>query len=41
MGALIIGSVIYFAIFLIAAYLIQDKVTKDVNDEKLRSEYRW
>jgi hypothetical protein len=41
MGALIIGTAIYFVIFLIAAYLIQDKVTKDEKDEKLRSEYRW
>lgn len=41
MGALLIGTGIYFAIFLIAAYLIQDKVTKDERDDKLRSEYRW
>ncbi len=40
MGALLIGTIIYFAIFLVAAYLIQDRVTKDERDEKLRSEYR-
>ncbi len=40
MGALIVGTVIYLIVFVIAAYFIQDKATKDVNDQKLRSEYR-
>jgi hypothetical protein len=40
MAAILIGSIIYICIFVGAAYLIQDKVTKDVNDEKLKSEYR-
>jgi hypothetical protein len=40
MGAIITGSIIYFIIFVVAAYLIQEKVTRDERDEKLRSEYR-
>jgi len=40
MAALIIGTILYFIIFVIAAYLIQEKVTKDEKDEKLKSEYR-
>ena len=40
MGALIVGTVIYLIVFVVAAYFIQDRATKDVNDEKLRSEYR-
>ncbi len=40
MAALLIGTMIYLIVFVIAAYFIQDKATKDVNDQKLRSEYR-
>jgi len=40
MAAIWIGSIVYFIIFVVAAFFIQDKVTKDVNDEKLKSEYR-
>ena len=40
MGALIIGSLVYLVLFIVAAYFIQDRATKDVNDQKLRSEYR-
>lgn len=41
MGAILLGSFIYFVLFLVAAYFITDKTTKDVNDPKLKSEYRW
>ena len=40
MGAIIIGTVVYLVLFAVAAYFIQHTATKDVNDEKLRSEYR-
>ena len=40
MGAILIGTLVYLAVFVVAAYLIQERVTRDVNDEKLRSEYR-
>lgn len=40
MAAILIGTIIYLVIFAIAAYFIQDKVTKQENDEKLKSEYR-
>ena len=40
MGAIMIGTIVYFVIFVIAAFLIQDKVTRDEKDEKLKSEYR-
>lgn len=37
---LIIGTVIFIAIFIGAAYLITDKVTKEAEDEKTKQEYR-
>ena len=40
MGAILIGSIIYIIIFVVTAYFIQQKVTSEVNDEKLKSEYR-
>ena len=40
MGAIVIGTIIYFIVFVVAAFLIQEKVTRDEKDEKLRSEYR-
>jgi hypothetical protein len=40
MGALVIGTIIYFIVFVVAAFLIQERVTRDEKDEKLRSEYR-
>jgi hypothetical protein len=40
MAALIVGSCLYFAIFVVSAYLISDHVTKDVVDEKLRDTNR-
>jgi hypothetical protein len=40
MGAILIGSIIYLIIFIVAAYLIQEKVTREVSDGKLKSEYR-
>ncbi len=40
MSAILIGSFIYFVVFLIAAYFISDRATSGVNDDKLRSEYR-
>jgi len=40
MGAILTGSVIYFVIWILAAFLIQEKVTRDEKDEKLIKEYR-
>ncbi len=40
MGALLIGTVIFIIIFVIAAYLIQDHATKEANDPKIKNEYR-
>lgn len=40
MAAIIIGSVIFIVIFIAAAVLIQNHVTKEVSDEKIKSEYR-
>jgi len=40
MGAILLGSIIFIVIFVVAAYLIQDHVTKEVNDMILKSEYR-
>ena len=40
MGAIMIGTIVYFVLFVIAAFLIQEKVTRDEKDEKLKSEYR-
>ena len=41
MAAIIIGSIVFFVFYVVAAYLISDKVTRDETNEKLRSEYRW
>jgi hypothetical protein len=40
MATLLLGSFIYLVIFLIGAYLISERATKDVIDQKLKSEYR-
>ena len=40
MGAILTGSIIYFVIWILAAFLIQEKVTRDEKDEKLIKEYR-
>lgn len=40
MVAILIGSIVYIVIFVIAAYFITEKVTRDVVDEKQKSEYR-
>jgi hypothetical protein len=40
MAAILIGSITYFVLFVIAAYLIQDYATKDVADSKIKGEYR-
>jgi hypothetical protein len=39
-GGIIIGSVVYFVLFLIAGYLIMLYSTNGVEDQKLISEYR-
>jgi len=41
MVALIVGSVLFFIIYCVAAYFIQDYVSKQTNDEKIKSEWRW
>ncbi len=40
MGAILLGSIIFIVIFVVAAFLIQDYATKDVNDPNLKTEYR-
>jgi len=40
MGAILLGSIVFIVIFLVAAFLIQDHVTKEVNDPNVKSEYR-
>ncbi len=40
MGALLLGSIIFIVIFVVAAFLISDYATKEVNDENLKKEYR-
>lgn len=40
MGAILLGSIIYIIIFVVAAFLIQDHVTKQVNDPNVKKEYR-
>jgi hypothetical protein len=40
MGAILTGTIIYFVIWVLAAFLIQEKVTRDEKDEKLIKEYR-
>ena len=40
MGAIFLGSIIFIIIFLVAAFLISDHVTKEVNDVNLKTEYR-
>lgn len=38
--ALLIGSIIYFVIFLIVAYFVTDKVVREAEDEITKKEYR-
>ncbi len=38
--AILVGSIVYFVLFLGASYFIQDYATKDVVDPKVKSEYR-
>ncbi len=40
MVAIIIGSIFFIIVFLVAAYFISEKVTKDVKDEKQKIEFR-
>lgn len=40
MGAILLGSIVFIVLFLVAAFLIQDHVTKEVNDQNLKAEYR-
>jgi hypothetical protein len=40
MGAILIGTIIYFIVWIVAAFLIQERVTRDEKDEKLIKEYR-
>jgi hypothetical protein len=40
MVALIVGTVIFIIIFGVTAYFVMDKVSKEAEDEKTRSEYR-
>lgn len=40
MVALIVGTVIFVIIFGVTAYFVMDKVGKEAEDEKTKSEYR-
>lgn len=40
MGAIFLGTVVYIIIFVVAAYLITDYVTKDVSNAAVKKEYR-
>lgn len=40
MGAILMGSLIFVVIFVVAAYLISDHATKQVEEENLKKEYR-
>ncbi len=40
MAAILIGTVCYFILFVVASYLIQDYATKDVIDPKVKNEQR-
>ena len=40
MAAILIGSITFFVLYVVAAYFISDRVTRDEPNEKLRSEYR-
>ena len=40
MGAILIGTIVYFILFIVASYFIQDYATKDVVDPKVKNEYR-
>lgn len=41
MVAIIVGTVLYVIIFAVAAFFIQDYVTKQTDNEKIKSEWRW
>jgi len=41
MVAMIVGTILYVILFCVAAYFIQDYVTKQTNIEKIKSEWRW
>lgn len=40
MVALIIGTIFYIALFIVAAYFVNERITRDVKDEKIKREYR-
>jgi hypothetical protein len=40
MVALIIGTIFYIILFLVAAYFVNERITRDVKDEKTKREYR-
>ena len=40
MGAILLGSIIYLVIFVVAAFLISEHVAKTVNDPVIKKEYR-
>jgi len=40
MGAILLGTVVYIVIFVVAAYFISDYVTKDVSNPVVKKEYR-
>jgi phosphotransferase system glucose/maltose/N-acetylglucosamine-specific IIC component len=40
MAAIVIGTILYIIIFFVAAFFIQDYVTKQTNNEKVKSEWR-
>jgi hypothetical protein len=37
---IVIGSCVFVAIYFVSAVLISNYVTKDVNDDKIKTEYR-
>lgn len=40
MGAILLGTVVYFIIFAVSAFFISEHVTKDVSDANVKREYR-
>jgi len=40
MAAILIASVTFLVLFLVIGFLVSDKVVKDAEDEKTKTEYR-
>ena len=40
MAGVLIGSIVFLGLYIVSAYFISDKVTRDETNEKLKSEYR-